>query len=214
MNSRLDTIFHALVCVAAFWIVLHWAAGCCGLGRRSRAVKLGFGVAVIALPFVTVGNLPFWDWAFSFCPTPSVLLLALMGAALWRQFFGVAVLQPADWRAAWIFGAVSGTGLYFHATLFRALDLYYWGWHGIAAPLLLAALAVGFLARGNRLGVLLLAALMAFELDALPSRNCWDYVVDPSFWMIGLGWVTVRTVRWWRHRLAVPVLKPSAISPA
>jgi hypothetical protein len=202
MNLRLDTIFHALVCVAALWIVLRWVAACLQLGRRSRAVKLGFGAAVIVLPFVSVGGLPFWNWAFSFCPTPGVPLLAMIGAALWQQVSGVALLKPADWRAAWIFGAVSGTWLYFHPALFGALDLYYWGWHGVAAPVVLAGLAMGFLAWGNRLGILLLAALIACELDALPSRNCWDYVVDPFFWMIGLGWVAVHTVR--RRRLAGP----------
>jgi hypothetical protein len=163
---------------------------------------------------VSVGNLPFWNWAFSFCPTPGVPLLALIGAALWQQVFGVALLEPADWRAAWIFGAVSGTWLYFHATVFRALDLYYWGWHGTVVPVVLAGLAIGFLAWGNRLGVLLLAALIAFELGALPSRNCWDYVVDPCYWIIGLGWVVVHTVRWRRDRAAAPELKPASVAPA
>jgi len=51
---------------------------------------------------------------------------------------------------------------------------------------------VGFLAWGNRFGVVLLSALLAYALTALESRNCWDYVMDPFFWLISLGILVVR----------------------
>ena len=89
--------------------------------------------------------------------------------------------------------------------LFGSLDLYYWGWDREGAGWCLAALAVVFLARGNRFGVLLLAALLAHGVDALESANCWDYVIDPFYWLIGVGVTATRSVAWFlaRRNLAV-----------
>jgi len=51
----------------------------------------------------------------------------------------------------------------------------------------LGALAVLAIAGGLRAGLLLVAALAALGLDALESRNAWDYVIDPFYWLLSLG---------------------------
>jgi len=68
--------------------------------------------------------------------------------------------------------------------------------------------------------VLLLAALIAYACRALESANCWDYVVDPFYWMIGVVVVTRRAagalVSRWRLRRtgeAPPAFKGAAVLP-
>jgi hypothetical protein len=156
-------------------------------------VKVGLGIATVLILFIPVEGLRLWNWAFSFCPNPSLPMLGLVVAGLWQRLFGIAVFKPADWNAAWIFGAGVGTILYLHPMCFGALDLYYWGWDRQGAWAI-GGLAIVFLASGNRVGVLLLAALIAFALNALESGNCWDYIIDPFFWMISVTVLTIRAI--------------------
>jgi len=55
----------------------------------------------------------------------------------------------------------------------------------------LAAVALPALAWGNRAGVLMLASLMAYELETLESHNAWDYLVDPFYWLLSVGGVAM-----------------------
>lgn len=200
MSPRIDPLVSGLVFGVALWLGLLWTWTRFNLGRRGRWVNVSFGVAAMLLLFVPFGGRPLWNWAFSFCPNPSLPMLGLVSAALWQHLFGVTVFKPADWRAAWIFGAVAGSLLYLHPMALGGLDLYYWGWHGEVAIYGLAALTLGFLAWGNRLGVLFLAALVAHRLGALESRNCWDYVVDPFYWMASLAMGATHAVGWLMER--------------
>ena len=63
---------------------------------------------------------------------------------------------------------------------------------------MLGALAVLALVGGLRAGLLLVAALAALGLEALESRNAWDYVIDPFYWLLSLGMlgaILLRSVR-------------------
>ncbi|MSU48012.1 MAG: hypothetical protein EXS37_02810 [Opitutus sp.] len=188
--------FYTLILVATLWLAV--LATCARLQVRgcTRLVNVGLGLATVLLLFLPVGGLRLWNWAFSFCPNPSLPLLGMVCAGLGQRLFGIEVLKPADWRATWIFGLVAGSALYLHPMLVGSLDLYYWGWERARAGWFLAALAVVFLAGGNRHGVLLLAALIAYALDALESGNCWDYVIDPFYWMTGVVVMGTRGVAW------------------
>ncbi len=190
--------FYTLMLLATLWFGVLWLSARLRGRGCSRRVNLVLGIVAVLLLFVPVSGMRLWSLAFSFCPNPSLPLLGMVCAGLWQQLFGVVVFRSADWRATWLFGAIAGSALYLHPMVFGSLDLYYWGWDRSGAVWCLAALAVVFLARGNRHGVLLLAALMAFALDALESANCWDYVIDPFYWLIG-GLVTlVRGAAWLR----------------
>lgn len=202
MSLAIDSIFYGLVYVATLWLAMLWAWSRFRLRRRGRWVKVACGVVTVLSLFVPLGGRPLWSWAFSFCPNPSLPMLGAVCAALWQHLFGITVFKPADWRAIWLFGAIAGAVLYLHPMVVGSLDLYYWGWHEAAAVTGLAALALGFLLWGNRLGVLLLAALVAYELKALESHNCWDYVVDPFYWLVSLGLLATRAASWWGTRRA------------
>lgn len=201
MNLPIVPAFYALVSMATLWLVLLWVVTRLGITRFALTIKVACGFATPLILFLPVGGLPLWSSAFSFFPNPSLPLLGVVGAALGRRLFGVTLLKPADWRATWIFGAIAGSVLYLHPLLFRSLDLYYWGWDRAGAAWGLAALAVAFLARGNRLGVLLLGALIAYSADVLESANCWDYLVDPIYWFIALGVIVSWGLNRWLARL-------------
>jgi hypothetical protein len=207
--------FYTLISVATLWFVLLWVCSRLPTPACSRRVNLGFGIATVLILFLPVDGLRLWSWAFSFCPNPSLPLLGMVCAGLWQRLFGIAVFKPADWRATWIFGVVVGSALYLHTMLIGSLDLYYWGWDRESAVWSLAALSVAFLACGNRHGVLLLAALIAHAVDALESANCWDYIIDPFYWMISVGVLVTRSVAGcrvrWRGGRPVDPLPPLVV---
>jgi hypothetical protein len=186
MNFALVPVFYAVVAVATLWLGLLWCARLKPT-RRTRVMKVLIGIATVCLLFVPLGGLPLWSRAFSVYPNPSLPLLGIVCAALWQRLLGIAVFKSADWRAVWVFGATAGTLLYLNPMIFGAVDLYYWGWDRVSAIWMLAAVAFVMLAVGSRLGVLLLAALIAYAVNALESQNSWDYIMDPFYWLISVG---------------------------
>jgi hypothetical protein len=209
MSDRLEAVFHGVICGLTLWLAVLWVVARCTTTRPGRTFKAGLGIATGLGLFVPIAGAPVLSWAFSFCPNPSVPMLGMIFAALWQHIRGVTVFKPADWRALWIFGAVAGTALYLHPWIFSAIDLYYWGWHETVAVGAIATLAVGLLAWGNRLGVLFLGALIVYELEALESHNCWDYVIDPFYWLISLGLGGAEIFRWWQDRHGVACVVPA-----
>jgi hypothetical protein len=141
---------------------------------------------------------------FSYYPNPSLPILGLLIAQRSPRFLGVTIFQSADWWATWIFGAVVGSLVYLQPLIFgRGFDFHYWGWHSNYAAAVLTLTAIMFLARGNRFGVLLVAALVAFALGALESTNCWDYVVDPIYWLASVVVIVRRgAIAGWTRRQA------------
>ena len=191
MSFSLVPIFYAVVAIATLWLGLLWCTRFDAI-RRPRLVPVLIGVVTIWVLLVPLSGLPLWSRAFSFHPNPSLPLLGIVGAALCQRLFGVAVFKPADWRAVWVFGVTAGSLLYLHPIVFGAVDLYFWGWDRDTAIWVLAALAMVLIATGSRLGVLLLAALIAYAVNALESQNCWDYVMDPLYWLISIAVIAVR----------------------
>jgi hypothetical protein len=191
MNFVLVPVFYALMAIAALWLMLLWCARV-KPGRRTRILAAVIGLTTLGLLFVPVGGLPLWSRVFSFFANPSLPLLGIICAALWRRLSGAPVFTPADWSTLWYFGAIGGTGLYLHPMIFGGVDLYYWGWDRNAAVITFGAAAVVLLACGRRVGVLMLAALIAYGLNALESQNSWDYIMDPIFWLISSAVVGLR----------------------
>jgi hypothetical protein len=194
--------YYSMGLVAVIWLVLLWAGTRRSGGACRRSVKLIFGFTAVLLLFLPVGGLRLWSWTFGFCPNPSFPLIGVVCAGLWQRLFGLEVFKPADWNATWLFGAVAGSVLYLHPMLVGSLDLYYWGWEPAVSAGGLAALAITFLAFGNRFGVLLLGALLGYSLRALESENAWDYSLDPLYWIVSVAVVvgqTVARLRAWRR---------------
>lgn len=186
-------------------VLLLWA-GLAAVARRWAPVgsscrgRLLLGFAAAGFAFVPLGGVPLWVRAFSFHSNPSLPLLGL-GVVAWgrvvldRDWFG-----REDWFAVWGFGAVAGTVLYVHPLVATTMDVYFWGWERGLAACVLGALSVLALAGGLRAGLLLVAALGALGLDALESRNAWDYVIDPFYWVLSLGMGGALSLRALRRR--------------
>lgn len=195
MSYFVVPVFYALVAIATLWLALLWLARVKPT-RRTRTVAVLIGAITVWLLCVPLGGLPLWSRAFSLFPNPSFPLLGLVGAALWQRLLGRPCFKSEDWRAVWVFGALTGTVLYLHPMVFGSLDLYYWGWDRQSAAWALAALAVVMIGCGSRLGVVLLAALVGYAVNALESQNCWDYIMDPIYWLISVAVVAIRGC-WW-----------------
>jgi len=212
MNHELGIYYHAVVTGAIAWLFLLWVAGRFTRSRPALAVKLGLGAAAAGLCLLPFDGLALWRWLLGVWPNPSLPLAGLVVAAIGCRLGGVTLLAAADRRAAWAFGAVVGTALYLHPMIPRAVDLYYWGWDGRVAAVGMAVLAMGGLALGSRLGVLLLAALMAFAAGLLESANAWDTLVDPFYWLIGLGVMAWEAVRWGLKRRTTGIGSEAGLS--
>lgn len=207
-------VFYTFVLIATVWLALLSACAWFQVRGCTCWVNVGFGLVTVLFLFLPLGELRIWNGMYSVCPNPSLPLLGMVCAGLAQRLAGIVIFTPADWRATWWFGAVVGSVLYLHPMLIGSLDLYFWGWDRESAGWGLAAVAVGFLAFGNRHGVLVLAALIAYALDALESANGWDYVVDPFYWLTGVVVTASRGVAWlvaWRRRRVVASMPPFVV---
>jgi hypothetical protein len=188
MTFSPSSVLHALMSVACVWLAVLWVcAKSKRVGSLSARTKLFAGAATALLLLIPFTGSPLWIRIFSFHPNPSVPMLGIAFAGLWFRLFDVALFKRGDWNAIWVFGCVGGSVLYLHPMLLGAVDLYFWGWDRAVSAWSVGLLAIAFLACGSRLGVLLLGALLAYRVAALESLNCWDYVMDPIYWLISCG---------------------------
>ena len=195
MTLSLSTALYAFASIACLWLAVLWV---CSRPKRSRHLRVGtkilVGAATALVLFIPLGGVPLWTRVFSFHPNPSVPLLGIAFGGLWLRLAGGALFQRRDWDAIWIFGAVAGSVLYLHPMVFGTVDLYFWGWDRTVSAWSVGLVAIAFLGRGSRMGILLRGALLAYRLTALESLNCWDYVMDPIYWVISCTVLTVRGI--------------------
>ena len=74
-----------------------------------------------------------------------------------------------------------------------ALDSYCWGWHpvvGVGDPR-----GAAIILSHRTGGVLFSPRSSPLNWRRWSRQNCWDYVVDPFFWMVSLGFVSGRAFR-------------------
>ncbi|MBI5690139.1 MAG: hypothetical protein HZC55_08565 [Verrucomicrobia bacterium] len=219
MIRGVEPVGGALLAGASLWLGLLWLGSRVGLSQRRRSVQGAAALLAVGALFVPLGEMPLWQWVFSFCPNPSVPAIAVVGAALWERLRGVPVVRVAEWRLLWGFGAVAGTLLYLHPLLPSSVDPYYFGWRHAPAIWAMAGLALLAFGAGNRAGSVFFVALVAYELRVLESPNAWDYVVDPLFWLWSLGKGAAAGLRvglrWWRRtRFSRPPFPSAVPGPA
>ena len=71
-------------------------------------------------------------------------------------------------------------------------DPYEWGWPFSPLFIAVGALTAWLMWRQNRFGVVLLIAALAFQLELLESSNYWDYLLDPIYSLVSIGWLAGR----------------------
>jgi len=187
------------------WLLLWWffqrVAGLRGWG----GTVVAGGLALAAVWFPWFGHLlPFWSAGLS--ANFSVVMVVLVALGIWDRVRGGDSLRPGGWRAAWIFGAVASVLLYPSALGMgpRNFDAYALGWPWLfwgQSVLLFGGTgltAAWLLWRGNRFGLVLLVALLAYSTGFQESENLWDYLLDPVYGavaLLALGWSVLKPRR-------------------
>ncbi len=157
-----------------------------GLATRGAgwfAVMAALSVAIVVIP---VGGIPLGRWFTGLCANFSLPLLALIADAISRKAFNLELLGKNGMRTALGFGALIGSVLFPMALGLGTFDPYSLGWNFSALFIITGALTSLLLWLGNRFGLVLLCAVVAYHLGLLESDNYWDYLVDPVFFIISL----------------------------
>jgi hypothetical protein len=94
-------------------------------------------------------------------------------------------------RFFWRFGAVAGLVLYPAALGLGRWDPYSLGWGFSALFGLVGLLGAYHLICGNRFGWVVLIAIVAWQLRLLESRNYWDYLLDPVYFVVALSFMSI-----------------------
>ena len=153
------------------------------------------GLAAAAVLSLPAGSLSFAAWVRGLNANFSLPLTGLLAVAIWETEFNRNWFTPRDWTAAWLFGAVAGLALYPFALGWGPFDPYAWGWHFSPLFVASAALTTGLLWKQNRFGLLLLLAILSYNLRLLESTNYWDYLVDPLYCAISLAALSLHFLR-------------------
>lgn len=147
-----------------------------GLNRVARIVLL---CALLAVSFIPVDGLSLAAYLRSYIDDLAMTSMVLM---LWACLRRLDLLPPADRSATGVLILFATLALVLYpATLgLSYLDPYRFGYSPRPLLLVVAALTLGLFYLRNGLAVVMLAsATLAFMLGLKPSRNYWDYLVDP-----------------------------------
>lgn len=164
--------------------------------QRSGWLRLAIlGLAAAAVLALPAGSLSVAAWVRGLNANFSQPLTGLLAVAVWEAEFNRQWFAPRDWTAAWLFGAAAGLALYPFALGWGPFDPYVWGWHFSPLFVASAALTAGLLWVQNRFGLLLLLAILSYNLHLLESTNYWDYLIDPLYCVISLAALSLRLLR-------------------
>lgn len=120
-------------------------------------------------------------WMTGILPGVSVPIGFLLVHAGLRLCGCDGLLRGRDFPGLWRFGAVAGLILYPAAMGWGSWDPYAAGWSRSWVVIAAGVVCLVALLRGHRLGMVLLAAILAWRIGLLESQNYWDYLVDPLF---------------------------------
>lgn len=183
----------AAICpwLAVMWCLVHVVQSL-RLGLRGVALLVVTGAIGAAVLLVPIQGLVVARWVAGLNANFSVPLTALVAASVWERVFGRPLLSEREWATAWLFGAVGGLALYPMALGLGGFDPYEWGWPFSPLFIVAGALTAWLIWRRNRFGIVLLLAVFAYQLELLESANYWDYLLDPIYSLVSIGWLAGR----------------------
>jgi hypothetical protein len=123
----------------------------------------------------------------------SITLLALSVFSLGHRLFGMAAINPREFKALMCTVAAAALLLYPTALGWGDWDAYRLGWGSWWFVLALLVLC-GFSASMGLYGVpgLVALALLAWSFGLMESSNLWDYLMDPWLSVFALGYVVIK----------------------
>jgi len=158
-------------------------------GWMLLAVTSAIAAAVILAP---VQGLVVARWVAGLNANFSIPLTVMLALIVWEHVFEGSPFSEQEWTAALGFGAIGGLTLYPMALGLGSVDPYEWGWSISPLFIVIGVLTAWLIWRGNRFGFVLLLSAGAFQLRLLESTNYWDYLLDPIYSLVSLGWFAGR----------------------
>jgi len=173
---------------------------CVLVGRPMRGWIPALVLSLIAagIVLIPVEGYPIGRWLISFNANFSIPLTALLLSAVLKAFFGMQLLDGQARAACWIFSIMAGAGLYPMALGLGRMDPYTAGWGFSWLFVLVFSATLVLLALKNRFAVVLIVAILAYDLQLLESSNLWDYLIDPILVLVSCigmaGWIVRKAV--------------------
>jgi hypothetical protein len=178
------------------WLALMWC-----LQRVAKLLKQPLrgwmllavtGAIAAAVMVVPAQGLVIARWVAGVNANFSIPLTVMLALIVWEEVFERLIFSEREWTTALGFGAIGGLALYPMALGLGSFDPYEWGWAISPLFLVIGLLTAWLIWRRNRFGLLLLLAAAAFQLRLLESTNYWDYLLDPVYSLVSLGWFAGR----------------------
>lgn len=159
--------------------------------RQRRVPGLVIPLIAAGLVGVPLEGLPVARWLIGFNANFSIPLTALLLSRAIRNACGISLLDERALLASFLFSMAAAAALYPLALGLTRWDPYSagWGFSWLFVLAFLTTLLLLFLK--NRFAMVLMAAILAYDLQMLESTNLWDYLVDPFMApvsLVGLGW--------------------------
>ncbi len=157
------------------------------VSRLAAVWKLAIFVVIAVLVLLPIADYPGWYYIRSFSGDPSITALLAYTALLLQQFFSLPLYRPAELALLrWLLIAMTAL-LYPFALGLTMFDSYGLGYSNpwLLAVLLIISLFL-WLRKFYFLALIITAAVVAWSLQLLESRNLWDYLIDPLFLLVML----------------------------
>ena len=170
------------------WLFVLWfiQATASRLGRSGKQLSFLGAVLSTVIVIVPVKGIPMGRWVAGLGWVPSIPLLGFLAGTVWKQFLGSDPFRPKDRLSGWAFGGLTGSILYPLSMGLGSFDPYALGWGWSALFPGVALLTICLIWKQNRVGVLLLVSIVAYDLRCLESSNFWDYFIDPVYWLLSV----------------------------
>ena len=180
-----------------FPFLLVLAAAQSTVGQKMRGSWMTLFLVILAglIVLIPFRGIALGRWIISLNANFSIPLTALLLSRVWKNTFGVELLDEKACFTAWLFGLFTGLVLYPMALGLGRFDPYSLGWQFSGLFVLLPALTIGLLIIGNRFAYVLMCCILGYDLQLLESVNLWDYLVDPFFALIAAIVLGVRFIQ-------------------
>ena len=184
--------------VFPFLLIMALLQGGAGLlGRDLRGWRPTLILVLISafIAVTPVGGLPLARWMISFNANFSISLTAILFCKITENSFGVKLLDKNALLTCWVFSLTAGVILYPMALGLGRFDPYQAGWSFSWLFVVVCGVTILLLIIKNRFAVVLMAAILAYNLHLLESTNLWDYLVDPFMVVVSFIALSSRLLR-------------------
>ena len=163
---------------------------------KNSSVKTKWVTVLVLTPLVIYPFVygPVW-WLRGLTGDLSITTLLLLSFALYQQLFSQEVLGKREEKLIGPAIVIIGAIFYPLALGVGNFDPYALGYdhHYLVAVVLLLSLAA-FVAQFRVMAMMMVGAVLAWNVQLLQSVNLWDYLIDPFVFFFYLG----RVIKWKR----------------